>query len=103
MRVLSLLPTILFAPLAAMMIQMAVSRSREYEADAAGARMVGHPHGLASGLRKLGQFSGRTPLSSSPAVGHLYIVNALTRGSFRFLFSTHPPIEKRIARLMGEI
>jgi heat shock protein HtpX len=99
----SLLAMMILAPVAALMIQMAVSRSREYEADASGARMVGHPHGLASGLRKLGQFSGRVPMSSSPAMGHLYIVNAFSAGGFSRLFSSHPPIEKRIAKLTGQI
>jgi len=97
----TLLATAILAPIAALLIQMAISRSREYQADASAAQLIGYPNGLASGLSKLGQFSGRIPMSGSPVAGHLYIVNAFSGRSFGSLFSTHPPIEDRIARLMG--
>lgn len=100
----TLLATAILAPIAALLIQMAISRSREYQADASGASLAGHPGGLASALRKLGEFSGRARgmgMSGSPAAGHLYIVNALSGRSFAGLFSTHPPLEDRIARLRG--
>jgi heat shock protein HtpX len=97
----ALLAMALLAPFAALLIQMAVSRSREYQADASAAAMVGHPYGLASALQKLGAASARIPMEASPAVGHLYIVNAFSGRSFLSLFSTHPPLEERIARLLG--
>lgn len=90
---------LLLAPFAAMLIQMAISRSREYEADASGARLVGYPNGLASALRKL-QGAGRM-LGATPATAHLFIVNPLSAQAFMNLFSTHPPLEKRIERLVG--
>lgn len=96
-----LLAMALLAPIAAMLIQMGISRSREYQADASGAELAGHPDGLASALRKLGQTSGRIPMRTSPAMAHLYIVNPLSKKSLANLFSTHPPLESRIARLMG--
>jgi heat shock protein HtpX len=93
----------LLAPLAAMLVQMAVSRSREYEADASGAKLVGYPDGLANALRKLGQVSGKiASTTATPAVGHLYIVNAFSGRSLMNIFSTHPPLEDRIARLLGQ-
>jgi heat shock protein HtpX len=95
----ALLLTIILAPLAAMLIQMAVSRSREYQADASGARLSRNPAGLASALAKLGQASRALPMDANPATAHLFIVNPLTGGSLSNLFSTHPPIEERIARL----
>jgi heat shock protein HtpX len=88
------------APLAAMLIQMAVSRSREYLADAAGARICGNPLALAGALRKLHNAAHAVPMQEArPASAHLFIVNPLTGGSLRTLFSTHPPMEERIARL----
>lgn len=95
----ALILTIILAPLAAMLIQMAVSRSREYEADASGARLTRDPMGLAAALGKLGQASRALPMDANPATAHLFIVNPLTAGSLVNLFSTHPPIEERIARL----
>ena len=93
--------TILLAPFAAMLIQLAVSRSREYEADASGARLVGHPEGLASALRKLQAAAERIPMRrADPATAHLFIVSPLSGRSLAGLFSTHPPLEKRIARLL---
>jgi heat shock protein HtpX len=80
---------------------MAVSRSREYSADASGAKLVGYPNGLASALRKLQSATQRTPLQrADPATAHLFIVNPLSGRSLMNLFSTHPPLEERIARLM---
>jgi heat shock protein HtpX len=92
--------TVVLAPLAAMLVQLAVSRSREYEADATGARVSGDPHALASALSKLEQVNKRvaSPVAQ-PAFAHLYIVNPLTGGSLASLFSTHPPVEERIRRL----
>ena len=92
----------LLAPFAAMLIQFAVSRSREFEADASGARVVGYPDGLARALRKLQAAAEARPLrSADPATAHLFIVNPLSARSLGRLFSTHPPIEERIARLLG--
>jgi len=90
------------APIAAMLIQMAVSRSREYAADATGAQLVGYPDGLASALRKLQSAAPRIPLhGADPATAHLFIVNPLSGRSLMNLFSTHPPLEERIERLMA--
>jgi heat shock protein HtpX len=88
------------APLAAMLIQMAISRSREYLADESGARICGRPRALANALRKLHNVSHALPMEEArPATAHLFIVNPLTGGSLRQLFSTHPPMEERIERL----
>jgi heat shock protein HtpX len=95
----ALILTAILAPLAAMLIQMAVSRSREFEADASGARLTRRPLGLAAALAKLGQASRMAPMSASPATAHLFIVNPLTGRSLTNLFMTHPPLEERIARL----
>jgi heat shock protein HtpX len=90
------------APLAAMLIQMAVSRSREYLADETGARICGKPLALASALNKLHTASHMIPMQNArPASAHMFIVNPLTGGSLLKLFSTHPPMEERIARLEG--
>ncbi len=91
----------ILAPIGAMIIQMAVSRSREYLADATGAAIAGRPDGLASALEKLGAYSRRIPMNANPSTAHMFIVNPLSGGSFRSLFSTHPPIEERVARLSG--
>jgi heat shock protein HtpX len=94
--------TLILAPIAATLIQLAVSRSREYGADASGARLVGHPEGLANALRKLDQASQRIPMHrADPATAHLFIVSPLSGRSLAGLFSTHPPLEKRIERLMS--
>src|SRR5205823_13093409 len=90
---------IIIAPIAAALIQMAISRSREYEADATGARICGNPLWLANALRKLHAGSQRVPLDANPATAHMFIVNPLRGGGIVNLFSTHPPIEDRIARL----
>jgi heat shock protein HtpX len=91
----------ILAPMAAMIIQMAISRSREYLADATGAAMVGRSDGLASALEKLGAYSGRLPLDAKPATAHMFIVNPLSGKSMMNLFSTHPALEDRIAKLRG--
>ena len=90
---------IILAPIAALLIQMAISRSREYEADATGARISGNPLALASALRKLQAGSQRIPMDANPATAHMFIVNPLRSGGIVNLFSTHPPMEDRIARL----
>jgi heat shock protein HtpX len=95
----ALILTAILAPLAAMLIQMAVSRSREFEADASGARLTRQPLELASALAKLGQASRMVPMEATPATAHLFIVNPLSGRSLASLFMTHPPIEERIARL----
>ena len=87
------------APIAAMLVQMAVSRSREYAADATGAQMAGKTWGLAKALEKLQMAQQVVPMHASPATAHLFIVNPLTGRSLATLFSTHPPLEDRIARL----
>jgi heat shock protein HtpX len=89
----------ILAPFAAMLIQMAISRSREYEADASGARLCGRAAGLEHALAKLDMASRQVPMEATPATAHLFIVNPLTSGGLATLFSTHPPIEERIARL----
>lgn len=91
---------LILAPLAALLIQMGISRQREYAADASAARMVGHPNGLIRALEKLGYYNKRMPMDVSPATSSLFIVAPLGgSGSFMNLFSTHPPLEKRIAAL----
>lgn len=94
-----LLAMIILAPLAAGIIQMAISRTREFAADETGARMCGDPMALASALRKLGFASQRLPMDASPQTAHMFIVNPLSGGGIAKLFSTHPPLEERIARL----
>jgi heat shock protein HtpX len=90
---------IILAPIAAALIQMAISRSREYQADASGARICGNPMWLANALRKLQAGSQRVPLDANPVTAHMFIVNPLRGGGLVNLFSTHPPVEDRIARL----
>jgi heat shock protein HtpX len=100
--ILGLIAMSILAPIAAMLIQMAISRSREYLADATGASLAGHPQGLASALAKLGAASRQIPMrSANPSTAHMFIVNPLTAKSLMNLFSTHPPIEERIRRLRG--
>src|SRR5208282_5499707 len=99
---LAALAMMIVAPIAALLIQMAVSRSREYQADATGAHFTGNPGALASALRKMETFAARVPMQSSPATAHMYIIQPLLGGiSFGNLFSTHPPTAERIARLTG--
>jgi heat shock protein HtpX len=90
---------IIVAPLAAMMIQMAISRSREFLADEGGAGIAGNPLALASALKRLEQKAEQIPLQASPATAHMFIVSPLRGGGIMSLFSTHPPMEERIARL----
>ncbi len=87
------------APIAAMLIQMAISRSREYAADEGGARLQGNPHALANALRKLQNGAQAIPMHATPATSHMMIVNPFSGGVLMKLFSTHPPVEERIARL----
>jgi len=89
----------ILAPIAAIIIQMAVSRSREYQADKTGAKIAGNPDSLASALEKLTVASKRIPMASSPATSHMFIVKPFSGKRMLALFSTHPPVEKRVARL----
>jgi heat shock protein HtpX len=100
--IISAIAMMILAPIAAMLIQMAVSRSREYQADATGAHFTGNPGALASALRKMELNAARIPMQTSPATAHMYIIQPLLGGiSFGSLFSTHPPTAERIARLTG--
>jgi len=92
---------LILAPIAATLIQLAVSRSREYQADASGAHYTGNPYALASALQKLDAYSRRVPMQATPSTAHLFIIQPLLGISFGNLFSTHPPIAKRIERLTG--
>jgi heat shock protein HtpX len=95
---------LIVAPIAAMLIQLAISRSREYQADATGAKFTGNPYALASALQKLDAYSRRIPMRASPSTAHLFIIQPLlgvNASMFANLFSTHPPIAKRIERLTG--
>ena len=96
----SALAMLILAPIAAMMIQLAISRSREYGADESGAHLTGNPYALASALAKLDAYSKRVPMQASPSTAHLWIVQP--RLNWGNLFSTHPPIPKRIERLTGQ-
>ena len=89
----------ILAPLAAMLIQMAISRSREYQADATGSQISHKPWALADALEKLERASTAIPMNANPATAHLFIVNPLAGSSILNLFSTHPPVEARVARL----
>ncbi len=88
------------APIAATLVQMAISRSREYEADAGSAKITGDPEALVGALRKLSDTASQRTLSANPATAHMFIVNPLSAGTIMGLFSTHPPVEKRIERLL---
>jgi heat shock protein HtpX len=99
--VLGLLLTLILAPIAALLIQMAISRSREYAADATGAGIAGNPYGLAGALKKLQEGNRRVPMEANPATSHMFIIRPLTGRSLMSLFSTHPPTEKRIEKLLG--
>src|SRR5688572_15526033 len=89
----------ILAPIAAMLVQLAISRAREFHADASGAKIAGKPWGLASALEKLDHASKVIPMEATPATAHLFIVNPLSGGTLRSLFSTHPSTEERVARL----
>src|SRR6185312_8329031 len=95
------LAMLILAPIAAMLIQLWVSRTREYEADASGAHLTGNPYALASALEKISSVSRRVRLPASPNTAHLFIVQPMLGVDFGNLFSTHPPIAKRIERLTG--
>lgn len=97
--ILGTLAMVILAPLAAIVIQMAISRSREYLADETGARLAGKPDGLSNALLKLEAAAQRVPMQVSPAAAHMFIVNPLAGVSLASLFSTHPPIAQRVARL----
>jgi len=99
--IIGLIALSVLAPMAAMVIQMAISRSREYLADATGAGFAGSPTGLANALEKLGAYSKKLPMDANPATAHMFIVNPLAGRKLTNLFSTHPPLEERIARLRG--
>src|SRR5436305_990546 len=92
---------LILAPIAAMLIQLAVSRSREYQADETGAHFTGNPYALASALAKLDAYSKRVPLVATPSTAHLFIIQPFLGMNFGSWFSTHPPIAKRIERLTG--
>ena len=94
-----LLAAAILAPIGASLIQLAISRTREYQADASGAKLSHHPLYLANALRKLESANERMPLDAGPATAHLFIVNPLSGEGMMRLFSTHPPIEERIRRL----
>jgi len=96
----ALLATLILAPVAAMLIQMAISRSREYEADAGGAAIAGSPNGLVSALRKIEVGSRAVPLDANPATAHMFIIKPFSMAALGSLFSSHPPTEKRIAALL---
>lgn len=96
---LAALPMIILGPLAAMLIQMAISRSREYHADATGAQIAGSSEGLSRALLKLQQASRYLPMQVSPAASHMFIVNPISGRALLSLFSTHPPVEERVKRL----
>jgi heat shock protein HtpX len=91
----------ILAPLAAVLIQMAISRSREYLADATGAGFIGNPGALANALEKLGAYTKRLPMHAKPNTAHMFIFNPLSGGSLASLFSTHPHLVDRISRLGG--
>jgi heat shock protein HtpX len=97
----TLLATAIVAPIAAGLIQAAISRSREFEADRGGAEIAGSPLGLADALRKLEVASKRLPMPANPATAHLFIVQPFSGQALASLFSTHPPTEERVARLLG--
>ncbi len=99
----ALLAMVILAPLAALLIQMAISRSREFAADAGGASIAGTPYGLADALRKIDAISKRVPLDANPATAHMFIVKPFTGGGLMSLFSSHPPTEARIRALLGGV
>jgi heat shock protein HtpX len=96
----ALLAMMILAPLGAMLIQLAISRSREFAADATGARITGNPYGLADALRKIDAIARRVPLDANPATAHMFIVKPYVRQAFASLFSTHPPTEARMHALL---
>lgn len=99
-NIFSFLATLILAPIAAMLIQAAISRSREFEADRVGAEMAGSPRGLASALVKIENFQAKAPMNANPATAHMFIMMPVARKGVMSLFSTHPPTEERIRRLI---
>src|SRR5690606_27983437 len=97
----ALLAAIVVAPLAAMLIQAAISRSREFVADATGAEIAGSPNGLASALRKIEAYGKQIPMDANPATAHMFIMKPVSMRGLFSMFSTHPPTERRIAALLG--
>jgi heat shock protein HtpX len=97
----ALLAMIILAPLAATLIQMAISRSREFSADATGARIAGNPYGLADALRKIEAAAKQVPLNANPATAHMFIVKPFSGAALAGLFSSHPPTADRIRALLG--
>jgi heat shock protein HtpX len=101
--IVGLIAMAILAPLAATIIQMAISRSREYLADAGGAKISGKPYGLAGALEKLSRAAVAAPMDANPSTAHMFIVNPLSGRSLMNLFSTHPPVEERVSRLRAMI
>ncbi len=99
----AMIAMVILAPLAAMLIQAAISRSREFGADAGGAAIAGNPYGLADALRKIEATAKRVPLEANPATAHMFIIKPFSGGGLMSLFSTHPPTEQRIAALLGTL
>ena len=99
--IIGLIVMAVLAPIAAMLVQMAISRTREYQADTTGSKIAGNPMGLVHALEKLGTASRRIPMKANAATSHMFIVNPLSGKKMISLFSTHPPLEKRIERLLG--
>jgi len=98
-----LLAMLILAPIAAFFVQMAISRSREFAADATGAQIAGNPYGLANALRKIEAVAKRVPLDANPATAHMFIIQPFTGGGITALFSSHPPTEARVRALLGTI
>ena len=98
-----LLATVILAPIAAMLIQAAISRSREFAADAGAAQLVGTPYGLVDALKKIDAVSKRVPMDANPATAHMFIMKPFSVSGMLSVFSTHPPLEKRIQALLGTV
>jgi heat shock protein HtpX len=98
-----LLAMLILAPIAALFIQMAISRSREFAADASGAQIAGTPYGLANALQKIEAVSKRVPLDANPATAHMFIMKPFSGGGLMSLFSSHPPTDARVRALLGTI
>jgi heat shock protein HtpX len=98
-----LLATLILAPLAATVIQLWISRTREFSADAGGAQIAGNPYGLADALRKIDAVAKRVPLDANPATAHMFIVKPFSGAGLANLFSSHPPTEDRIRALLGGV
>ena len=99
----ALIATIILAPLSAMRIQAAISRSREFAADRDAAQIVGSPYGLADALRKIETAARRVPMNANPATAHMFIMKPFSGRGVMAPFSTHPPTEQRIERLLGSV